>query len=139
VLVTDKQDDVWIEEYIVDRPSHILNGFLWAMWGVYDYAGWSGSLEAARLWTTCVGTLQRRLGEFDTGWWSLYEVRDGDTEMLASRYYHTLHITQLQVMHRLTGIQLFADTALRFQSYLDSPSNRANAFARKTIFKLRHY
>jgi hypothetical protein len=91
------------------------------------------------LWTTCVGTLQRRLAEFDTGWWSLYEARDGPTEMLASRYYHTLHITQLQVMHRLTGIQLFADTAMRFQLYLDSPSNRANAFARKALFKLRHY
>lgn len=59
--------------------------------------------------------------------------------MLASRYYHTLHITQLNVMQRLTGIDLFADTAAGFQSYLARPSNRAQAFARKAIFKLRHY
>ena len=59
--------------------------------------------------------------------------------MLASRYYHTLHITQLQIMHRLTGIGLFAETASRFQSYLDRRSNRAHAFARKAVFKLRHY
>lgn len=139
VLVTDDQDDLWIEEYIVDRPSHILNGFIWALWGVHDYAEWSGSPEAARLWTMCVGTLKRRLAEFDTGWWSLYEARDEGREMLASRYYHTLHITQLQVMHRLTGIDTFAAAAARFQGYLDSPSNRVQAFARKAMFKLRHY
>ena len=139
VLVTDVQGDVWIEEYIVDRPSHILNGFIWALWGVYDYAQWSGRPEAWRLWETCAGTLHRRLHEFDTGWWSLYEARDGAKEMLASRYYHTLHITQLQVMHRLTGVDVFAQAAARFQSYLDRPSNCVHAFARKAIFKLRYY
>ncbi|MEO8076803.1 MAG: D-glucuronyl C5-epimerase family protein [Acidobacteriota bacterium] len=139
VLVTDDQEDVWIEEYLVDRPSHILNGFIWALWGVYDYAQWSARPDASQLWTTCVGTLQRRLSEFDTGWWSLYEARDRGREMLASRYYHALHITQLQVMHRLTGIDTFAECAVRFQTYLDRPSNRVHAFARKAIFKLRHY
>ena len=139
VLVEDERGHVWIEEYLVDPPSHILNGFIWALWGVYDYARWSGRPEASRLWTMCVGTLQRRLDEFDTGWWSLYEARDDGREMLASRYYHTLHITQMLVMHRLTGLDLFADTAARFQLYLDRPSNRAQAFARKAIFKLQHY
>jgi hypothetical protein len=139
VLVTDDRGDVWIEEYLVDRPSHILNGFMWALWGVYDYAQWTAKPEAARLWLRCVDTLQRRLGEFDTGWWSLYEARDGTREMLASRYYHTLHITQLRIMHRLTGIQTFAEFAARFQGYLDRPSNRVQAFARKVIFKVRHY
>lgn len=139
VIVTDDLNDVWIEEYLVERPSHILNGFMWAMWGVYDYAEWSQRPEARLLWEKCVDTLRRRLSDFDTGWWSLYEARDMDREMLASRYYHTLHITQLQVMHRLTGIEAFAECAQRFQSYLARPLNRAHAFARKAIFKLRHY
>ena len=42
VLVEDDRGHVWIEEYLVDPPSHILNGFIWALWGVYDYARWSG-------------------------------------------------------------------------------------------------
>jgi heparosan-N-sulfate-glucuronate 5-epimerase len=139
VLVTDEQNDVWIEEYLVERPSHILNGFMWAMWGVHDYAQWSGHPDAKVLWERCLGTLQRRLADFDTGWWSLYEARDNGLEMLASRYYHTLHITQLQVMHRLTGIDTFADCAASFQGYLASPWNRGWAFTRKVVFKLRHY
>jgi hypothetical protein len=139
VLVRDNEGDVWIEEYLVDRPSHILNGFMWALWGVYDYGQWTRCTDASHLWLQCVRTLDRRLAEFDTGWWSLYEARDGEREMLASRYYHTLHITQLRVMHRLTGIETFAEFAARFQAYLDRPSNRVQAFARKAIFKLRHY
>lgn len=139
VLVTDGNGDVWIEEYLVERPSHILNGFMWALWGVYDYAQWSRRPEASQLWERCLATLQTRLRDFDTGWWSLYEARDEGREMLASRYYHTLHITQLQVMHRLTGRPEFSQVAARFQGYLDRRSNRVHAFARKAIFKLRHY
>ena len=29
--------DLWFEEYIVSPPTHILNGFIWALWGVHDY------------------------------------------------------------------------------------------------------
>ena len=139
VLATDAKGDLWIEEYIVDPPSHILNGFIWALWGVLAYAEWSGCAAAHDLWTHAVGTLTRRLPDFDSGWWSLYEARHEGREMLASRYYHTLHITQLRVMERLTGIGSFGLFALRFQRYLNRPSSRARAFARKAIFKLRHY
>jgi hypothetical protein len=139
VIATDDLGDVWIEEYLVEPPSHILNGFMWALWGVYDYAKWSGRDQARQLWADCVRTLERRLGEFDTGWWSLYEAREGTKEMPASGYYHTLHITQLRVMHRLTGRQVFKDTADRFQSYMDRRTNRVRAFATKALFKLRNY
>ena len=96
VLATDEAGDVWIEEYVVSPPSHILNGFMWGLWGVYDYAKWSGSSDASALWHSCVGTLQRRLGDFDIGWWSLYEAPHNGQQMLASRYYHCLHIAQLR-------------------------------------------
>lgn len=139
VMVRDEQGDLWIEEYLVDPPSHILNGFIWALWGVYDYAEWSGSADADAIWKACIRTLERRLGEFDTGWWSLYEARCGEDEMLASRYYHTLHITQLHVLHRLTGSEVFAQAAARFESYLRNRRYRMRALARKAIFKLRRY
>jgi heparosan-N-sulfate-glucuronate 5-epimerase len=139
VLVTDPLEDVWIEEYLVQPPTHVLNGFIWALWGVHDYARWSGRAEAFEVWESCTATLQKRLPDFDTGWWSLYEARDRGREMLASRYYHTLHITQLRVMYRLTGIDAFTACADRFQAYLDRPSHRALAFGRKAVFKLRHY
>jgi hypothetical protein len=139
VLVTDASGDLWIEEYIVDPPTHVLNGFIWASWGVLDYARWSRRPEAWQIWDAAISTLKRRLDDFDTGWWSLYEARDRKLEMLASRYYHALHIVQLRVLHRLTGIAHFAGVADRFQLYLDRRAYRMLAFGRKAVFKLRHY
>jgi heparosan-N-sulfate-glucuronate 5-epimerase len=37
VSFTDQDGNVWFEEYVVSPPTHILNGFIWAAWGVYDY------------------------------------------------------------------------------------------------------
>jgi heparosan-N-sulfate-glucuronate 5-epimerase len=139
VVVLDEQGHLWIEEYLVDPPSHILNGFIWAAWGVYDYAVWSRVSEAKTLWDRAVQTLAARLHEFDTGWWSLYEAPYGGPRMLASPYYHRLHITQLQVLHALTGLATFATFADRFASYARNRAYRTRAIAEKAWFKLRHY
>ncbi len=153
VIAQDAQGALWIEEYIVSPPSHILNGFIWALWGVYDYARWSGSAEAHELFTACVNTLEEALPRYDTGRWSLYEIppslpasqpsrfapgRTGP-RMLASRYYHELHIVQLRVLERLTGNKTFGAYATRWQEYLDNPMNRARALIEKAAFKLLHY
>lgn len=139
VLATDAKGRLWIEEYLVDPPSHILNGFIWALWGVCDYARWSGSDEARRLFDACAATIEDALPEYDTGRWSLYELPAGGPPMPASRYYHTLHIVQLRVMERLTGNPAFGDTAARWQAYLDSPVKRTRALVEKAAFKLLHY
>src|SRR5581483_9079742 len=111
VLATDSRGRVWIEEYLVDPPSHILNGFIWALWGVFDYARWSGSLTAQRIFESCSRTIETALPEYDTGRWSLYELPAGGPRMLASRYYHELHIVQLRVLERLTGSGAFGVVA----------------------------
>ena len=139
VLAADTPGEVWIEEYLVDPPSHVLNGFIWALWGVHDYARWSGSARATALWDACVKTLEARLDGFDTGWWSLYEAPTAKRRMLASLYYHRLHAVQLRVLYELTGIEAFVTRAARFESDARRPAARARAFAEKAWFKLRHY
>jgi hypothetical protein len=139
VLVTDPRGHVWIEEYLVDPPSHILNGFIWALWGVHDYAHWSQRPEAAALWRAGVETLEARLDDFDIGWWSLYEAANTGHRMLASPYYHSLHAVQLRVLHGMTGSAVFAERAERFESQSRRPMVRARALAEKTWFKLCRY
>lgn len=139
VVFVDRAGHTWIEEYIVDPPSHILNGFIWAMWGVLDYARWSAFDDAQQLWKDCVRTLEERLWDYDTDWWSLYELPGGSTRMLASRYYHSLHITQLRVLHAMTGSPVFQAFADRFDGYREDPAKRLRATAGKAWFKVRHY
>ena len=59
--------------------------------------------------------------------------------MLASPFYHRLHIVQLKVMFRLTGLDIFSDYAQRWEGFQNSASNRVRAFIHKALFKLTYY
>ena len=59
--------------------------------------------------------------------------------MIASPFYHRLHITQLRVMHRITAEAAFAQYADRWESYLRSALKRTRALCYKGAFKLCYY
>ena len=139
VAFTDDRGDLWFEEYIVSPPTHILNGFIWATWGIYDYFLATGDASAQELFSRAVRTLVNNLGRYDLGFWSLYELSGTRLPMVASAFYHQLHIVQLRVMHRLTGEAEFARVADRWESYNHSRANRARALCYKGAFKVCYY
>jgi hypothetical protein len=135
----DDRGDLWLEEYIVSPPTHILNGFIWAMWGVYDYWLATDDEAARRLFAAAVGTLRRNVSRYDVGFWSLYELAGTWLKMLASPFYHRLHIAQLGVLHRLTGEDLFVQYAEKWSAYRRNFLKRNAALAYKSAFKLLYY
>jgi heparosan-N-sulfate-glucuronate 5-epimerase len=135
----DAQGNLWIEEYIVSPPTHILNGCLWAVWGIYDYALATGDPVAQELFDSVVETLANVLPAFDTGFWSLYEQSGTRLRMIASPFYHSLHIVQLRVMYKLTGKAFFRTQADRWEAYQSSRWSRNRALLQKAIFKLCYY
>ena len=139
VAFTDERGDLWFEEYIVSPPTHILNGFMWASWGVYDYFLATKDKAAQRLFEAAVRTLHANLDRYDLGFWSLYEQSVTRLPMVASAFYHKLHIVQLQVMHRLTGDEIFARYAERWANYAQSRGKRTRALCYKCAFKLCYY
>lgn len=139
VAFTDEFGNLWFEEYIVSPPTHILNGFIWALWGVYDYALATNDASARELFARGVHTLVHNLDRYDLGFWSLYEQSGTRLPMVASHFYHHLHIVQLQIMHRLTGEEKFTEVADRWQSYTLSRANRTRALCYKSAFKLCYY
>ena len=139
VLFEDEEENLWIEEYLVDPPTHILNGFIWALWGVLDFWLASGNASAKEIFDRGVETLARNLQRYDTGYWSLYEQSGTRLKMLASPFYHQLHIVQLRVMARLTGDARFGAFAERWEGYARRRRNRIRALVEKSMFKLLHY
>jgi heparosan-N-sulfate-glucuronate 5-epimerase len=136
---TDDCGDLWFEEYIVSPPTHILNGFIWAAWGVYDYFLATRDQDAHDLFARAVQTLVHNLERYDLGFWSLYEQSGTRLPMVASPFYHRLHIVQLRIMHHLTGEEIFARVADRWEGYTRSRANRTRALCYKTVFKLCCY
>jgi heparosan-N-sulfate-glucuronate 5-epimerase len=139
VAFTDESGDLWFEEYIVSPPTHILNGFIWALWGVYDYFLATRDPSAQLLFSRGVRTLLHNLDRYDLGFWSLYEQSGTRLPMVASRFYHQLHVVQLRVMHRLTGEEAFARVADRWENYSRSRTKRTRALCYKSVFKLCYY
>jgi heparosan-N-sulfate-glucuronate 5-epimerase len=135
----NEEKNLWIEEYLVDPPTHILNGFMWALWGVFDFWMARAEVAAKEIFDCGVETLLRNLGRFDTGYWSLYEQSGTSLKMLASPYYHRLHVVQLRVMAKLTGDVRFATVAERWEGYARRRGNRTRALVEKSVFKLLHY
>lgn len=139
VSLPEGGDGAWLEETIVEPPTHILNGFLWALWGVHDYAAASGDPAADELLERCRKTLERNLDAYDCGFWSLYEQSGTKLPMLASRFYHALHISQLRVTARLLDMPALKRTADRWEGYAASPACARRALAYKALFKLLYY
>jgi heparosan-N-sulfate-glucuronate 5-epimerase len=139
VQFVDGQGDLWLEEYIVSPPTHILNGFIWALWGAYDYYLATSDPRAHELFYGGAQTLVKNLDRYDLGYWSLYELSGTRLRMVASTFYHRLHIVQLRVMSRLTGVARFVRVADRWESYGRSRANVARALCYKSAFKLCYY
>ncbi len=140
VTVRDKGGELWLEEYLVQPPSHILNGAISAGWGLFDTWLATQDSSAKRLFDESARTLAAHLARYDTGFWSLYELPgNGLPRMMASFFYHRLHIAQLKVLARMTGNDLFEQAARRWASYQARPIYRARALAEKIAFKLRYY
>jgi heparosan-N-sulfate-glucuronate 5-epimerase len=139
VLCTDDRGDVWIEEYLVDPPTHILNGMIWASWGVYDYFLTTGDAKARDLFEAVLGTITNNISRYDLGFWSLYEQAGTRLKMIASPFYHRLHIVQLRILHQITRRPIFHEYAERWETYAQSRVRRVAALCYKSAFKLCYY
>jgi hypothetical protein len=139
VVYRDQDGYLWLEETIVDPPTHILNGFLWAIWGLNDYYLYTDDPHAKNVFEEGVRTLIHHLPSYDTGFWSLYEHSGTRMHMLASPFYHQLHIVQLRVMERITGERIFAQFADTWENYRNNWFYRTFALIYKVVFKVLYY
>lgn len=124
------------EEYPTSPPSFVLNGAVFALYGVYDV--WKGldDDDAGRLFTESVDTLAANVHRWDLGWWSRYDLFPHPVPNVASSAYHLLHVGQLRALARLAPRPELTAAADRFERYAENPWNGRRAFAQKAAFRL---
>jgi hypothetical protein len=140
-VVAATDDGPVLQEYPTDPPAHVLNGWIFALWGLYDVALAGGGLAArARAdFERGVETLVARLPRYDTGRqgsWSRYDLFPHRLVHVTSPFYHRLHIEQLCALNELIGHPLFLETAQRWERGLEQPFLRGQAVARKVAFRV---
>lgn len=120
VVRIDTAGYYWIEEYPHDtRPAQTLNGFVTALFGVYEYYLVSHDPQALQVWELALTTLKAYLPDFHRdGQRSLYCLGHSH---VANPGYHKLHIHQMYDLHRLTDDRFFLIMAEALESATQSP------------------
>jgi heparosan-N-sulfate-glucuronate 5-epimerase len=124
------------EEYPTQPPSYVLNGGIFALWGLRDVAVALGEKGARRDFAEGAETLALNLHRWDTGHWSLYDLFPHPIPNPASSFYHALHISQLQAMAMFAPHPEIDRVRARFERYAASARLRRRAFAHKCAYRL---
>jgi heparosan-N-sulfate-glucuronate 5-epimerase len=124
------------EEYPSQPPSFVLNGAIFALWGIHDVGAALGDAEAGAAFDEAVDMLAQNLHRWDVGYWSRYDLYPHPVLDVTSSFYHDLHVNQLRAMHRLVGRGEFAEMADRWAAYATSAWCRRRAFVRKSLFRV---
>ena len=124
------------EEYPTDPASHVLNGAIFGLFGVYDVAAALGDEGARELADEGISTLAGALDRYDTGYWSRYDLFPHPVTNLANPMYHGLHTDQLRAMSLIDDDPRFPATVARFERYATSRVNRTRALATKAVFRV---
>jgi hypothetical protein len=137
-IVAHTREGPVLEEYPTTPPSHVLNGWIYALWGLYDVAHSPARHEdAAELFRRSVDALARRLPLYELpGRWTRYDLFPHPIPNVASPFYHALHVAQLRALARLADDRRIAATAVRWQGAAQSPLVNAAAVAGKVAFRL---
>ena len=128
-----EETELFLEEMPSVPRSSILNGWVFALFGLYDFWLAFDNTNALDLFRQSVSTLKRHLQEYDTGYWSRYDVQG----RLASSFYHDLHIHQLDALAMVDNDHILVEVRNRWVQYYQRRSNRMRAFLVKAKQKLR--
>lgn len=113
-FMNEDEYGIWFEEVPAKTPPHILNGFIFAIFGLWDYYIVCKNPAAGHLAQKAMDTVENALEDYDTGYWSFYDLRG----VMAPRKYHAdVHIPQLDALFQITGNESFLAMRHRWERY----------------------
>ena len=104
VAYRDAAGYYWIEEYPMNEPDHTLNGFGFAIYGLYDYYIVKKDAVSKNLLQESLATIKEYLPQFrNVGEKSSYCLK----HRLQKGNYHYIHIRQVRTMYYITEDDFF--------------------------------
>jgi len=112
VVYVDKNNYYWIEEYPMEQPCNTLNGFIFGIFGLYDYYWLNPTEETLLLLNASITTIEKYISKFrNNSKGSFYCLK----HKVKSNPYHQIHIHQLKMLYKLTGENYFLMEANKFK------------------------
>ena len=101
----DENGNIWFEEYPSSKPSFVLNGFIYAIYGLIDFYRVTNDKKIKKTIDQCFITLKESIHLYDSGYWSYYDQLK--KELVRYYYQKNVHIPQLESMYLLTNEKIF--------------------------------
>lgn len=123
------------EEVIFMEYTHlpiVLNGWVFALFGLFDWALTCREFKYTDLLERSVRTLEGRLKDFDCGYWTKYDIE----KKIASSFYHNLHIAQMQALKQIANSSVFERYEINWRKYQNGFWKRKRAFVKKAMQKV---
>nr|WP_251702004.1 D-glucuronyl C5-epimerase family protein [Pseudomonas boanensis] len=112
-IAVRKSNGVWYEEYPdANDPSHVLNGHMWALFGIWDFYRVTGDEGAKKMFDEGISIMKYEIDRYDVGYWSVY-AQTNRTDMVNGAYQQFI-IEQLRVLYAISGVQEFEEIADRW-------------------------
>jgi len=126
VVEVDSAGFFWIEEYPATRPNQVLNGFIYAMYGLHDYYTETRDENARLLLQASLTTVRHYLYDFRVTGDLSYYCLSHKTQIPT---YHRWHIDLIKNAFRMSGDPYFETAAQAFWDdlYLDDGVLEATA------------
>lgn len=103
--------EYFFQEYPGEEDSFVLNGAIFALWGIIDFYKITGDEYALSLFDKGVSGVISKLESYNLGYWSCYDlyhlVSESSTINTCTAHYQNIHIKQMEVMYKLTQRQEF--------------------------------
>jgi len=125
-----------LEEFPSERPNTVLNGWFFALYGLYDLGLVKGCsfIDIDRALNETLRALSVYLPRYDAGYWSYYDTSNN----LSSPFYHKMHIAQLQALEMtFPGVEAIARLYReKFERQWSRSINKLRAVIKKGLQKL---
>jgi len=112
---------IFFEEVAVYPAAHMLNGFIFALIGLYDYVALTNDAQIEKLIERSLKTIHSLLDEFDAGFWTRGDLLH---RQLASPSHLALQVALLKALARLSGCEHCLILASRWSGYQHRISSR---------------
>lgn len=123
-------DDLILLEY-THRPP-VMNGWIFALWGLTDYLKVGMNMKFEKSYKSTIRTLAKKMNDFEYPFWSKYDI----SGMIASPFYHHLHVAQMYAMYDLTKENCFRNCADRWAKQEKNACGKSLAFIIKAFQKI---
>lgn len=106
----------WFEEYPdAGNPSHVLNGHMWALFGIWDYFRVTGDPTAKKMFEDGTRVIKTNIDKYDVGYWVVYAQTNRVDNVKGN--YMAFIIQQLKVLYAISGDSFFDKYSRKWEKY----------------------